>query len=97
MGETYGISYLTIAHKDSSSHKQEILSSKLCGCFYSQQTYPPSEILEWINDINGETAMSPKCGIGAVLTSQYPIEDKRFLLILYCQQTMRHLKGKKRV
>jgi len=79
MEETYDISFLKIAHKDSSSHKLEILSSKLCGCFYCKQTYPPSEICEWINDINGETAICPKCGIDAVLSSKYPIKDNRFL------------------
>jgi hypothetical protein len=79
MKETYGIGFLKIAHRGSSSHRQEILSSNLCGCFYCRQTYPPSEILEWINDINGETAICPKCGIDAVLSSKYPIEDNRFL------------------
>lgn len=79
MKETYDISFLKIAHKDSSSHKLEILSSKLCGCFYCKQTYPPSEICEWINDINGKTAICPKCGIDAVLSSKYPIKDNKFL------------------
>lgn len=79
MEETYSIDFLKIAHKGSSSHKQEILSSKLCGCFYCKQTYQPSEISEWFNDINGETAICPKCGIDAVLSSEYPIEDNRFL------------------
>ncbi|MEH6306221.1 hypothetical protein RYH73_11245 [Olivibacter sp. CPCC 100613] len=79
MEEIYSIDFLKIAHKGSSSHKQEILSSKLCGCFYCKQVYQPSEIFEWINDINGETAICPKCGIDAVLSSEYPIEDNRFL------------------
>jgi hypothetical protein len=79
MGETYGISFLTIAHKDSSSHKQEILSSKLCGCFYCKQTSPQTESSEWISDINGETAVCPKRGIDAVFSSKYPIEENKSL------------------
>ncbi|SEK78469.1 hypothetical protein SAMN05661044_01139 [Olivibacter domesticus] len=79
MEESYDINFLKISHKGSSSHKSEILGSKLCGCFYCQQRYLPSEINEWINDINGETAICPKCGIDAVLSSEYPIEDNKFL------------------
>lgn len=77
----YSREFLEHAHVDCSSHKNEILSSRLCGCFYCEQTFLPSEIEEWIeeNIANGETAICPKCGIDSVLSSKYPVDDKDFL------------------
>ena len=77
----YSLDFLKQAHRDCSSHKDEILSNKLCGCFYCEQTFFPSEIVEWFeeNISKGETAICPKCGIDSVLSSKYPIEDKQFL------------------
>lgn len=75
----YSNDFLELAHKSSSSHKTEILTSDLCGCFYCEQTYSPQEIEEWIDEKNGETAICPKCGIDSVLSSKFPITDKVFL------------------
>lgn len=61
------------AHSHCAQHRDEILSSKLCGCFYCLKTFQPSAIKEWI--VNGTCAMCPKCGIDAVLgdKSGYPM------------------------
>lgn len=75
----YGNDYLELAHKASSSHKPEILTTDLCGCFHCEQTFLPSEIEEWIEEKIGETAICPKCGIDSVLSSRYPITEKLFL------------------
>jgi len=77
----YSIEYLEQAHKSCSCHKEEILISNLCGCFYCLQTFLPSEIVEWFeeNIEFGETAVCPKCGIDSVLSSEFPITDKYFL------------------
>jgi len=69
------------AHSHCALHRDEIERSSLCGCFYCQETYPPSAITEWIQDRNvirgvtGETALCPRCGIDAVIGSEsgYPI------------------------
>jgi hypothetical protein len=55
--------------------------SRLCGCFYCEQRFLPTEIVEWIekNIAIGETAICPKCGNDSVLGSKYPIDDKQFL------------------
>ena len=57
------------------------MSSKLCGCFYCERNFKPTEIEEWIdkNIQTGETAICPKCGIDSVLSSKFPIGDKLFL------------------
>ncbi len=63
---------LNRVHKHSSNHRNEILSSEVCGCFYCLSIYSPSEIEEWIdNDENrvGKTALCPKCGIDSVIAS----------------------------
>lgn len=76
----YTLDFLKTAHIKSSSHKDEILSGSLCGCFYCQQTYMPYKIVEWIVEPDGgETAICPKCGIDSVLSSELPISDKAFL------------------
>lgn len=77
----YSSQFLEHAHKSCSLHKAEILTGNICGCFYCEQTFEPIEIEEWIeeNFANGETAICPKCGIDAVLSSKFPITDKQFL------------------
>jgi hypothetical protein len=74
---------LHAAHSHAVLHRREIESSNICGCFYCRATYQPSEIVEWIEDLNvvhnttGETALCPKCGIDSVIgsASGYPIND----------------------
>lgn len=77
----YTTDFLRQAHKSSSCHKQEIIESDLCGCFYCLETYKPSNIVEWIkeNDNRGESAICPKCGIDSVLSSKFPVKDQEFL------------------
>lgn len=76
----YNTKFLIKAHNRSSSHKSEILSVKLCGCFHCEQIFKPTEIIDWIDEPNGgETAICPKCGIDSVLSSELPIEDQLFL------------------
>ena len=71
------------AHKHH-HYRDEILNSKLCGCFYCLETFRPDEIIEWhLEDENGigQTALCPKCGIDSVIgsVSGSPIEHS-FLL-----------------
>ena len=67
-----------LAHKNCYDHKEEILKSKKCGCFYCLAIFKPNEIEEWIDQ--GKSALCPKCGIDSVIggESGYPI-TKRFL------------------
>ena len=52
-------------HQHATRNRQEIESSKICGCFYCLQTFPPITIEDWCGE--GETAICPKCGIDSVL------------------------------
>ena len=36
-----------------------------CGCFCCLQTFPATEVIDWIDD--GDTPLCPHCGIAAVL------------------------------
>ena len=60
------------AHRHSSVHRDEILASDVCGCFYCRQTFPPSEIEEWVDERDGvgRTALCPRCGIDSVIGSR---------------------------
>jgi hypothetical protein len=62
-----------LAHKHCINHRSELEQSTLCGCFYCLSTFPPSEIVEWIDD--DQTALCPKCPVDSVIgsASGYPI------------------------
>ncbi|HAH50431.1 MAG TPA: cytoplasmic protein [Balneola sp.] len=74
------------AHIYSSHHREKLLQSNLCGCFYCLATYSPNEIEDWVDERkdsveienSGQTALCPKCGIDSVIgdKSGYPIEKK---------------------
>jgi hypothetical protein len=68
------------AHKHSIHHREEVLTSDVCGCFYCLAVFRPSEINEWVDTVDGvgRTALCPKCGIDSVIGSNsgYPIKPK---------------------
>ena len=65
------------AHRHSIRHREKVLASERCGCFYCCAIFQASEIEEWIDEWEGigQTAMCPRCGIDSVLGSEcgYPI------------------------
>ena len=65
------------AHAHSIRHRPEVEASRLAGCFYCRAIYPPAEITEWVDDVTGETAICPRCGIDSVIgdASGYPVTD----------------------
>ncbi len=72
---------LKAAHKRSSLHRDEILASKVCGCFYCKRVFASTEIIDWYDpkdDPNGETAACPHCGIDSVIgdASGYDLTPK---------------------
>lgn len=68
------------AHKYSIKNNKQILSSKICGCFYCLKTFSPDLIKNWI-DYNGEeqTALCPYCNIDSVIGSSNAPITKEFL------------------
>jgi hypothetical protein len=63
----------TRAHKHCRLHRAEIEASEICGCFYCFATYPPTEIIEWVDE--SQTAICPKCPVDSVIgsASGFPI------------------------
>jgi len=62
--------WLRTAHKRSIRHRAEIEASTVCGCFYCQETFDPSEIEDWTdtrNPVSEQTALCPRCGIDSVI------------------------------
>lgn len=58
------------AHKHSSMHREEILKSNTCGCFYCLNKYSPTILTEknWHEEYDGTwTVICPKCGIDSVI------------------------------
>jgi hypothetical protein len=68
------------AHRHCIRHREEILASERCGCFYCGAIFPPSEIYRWVDGWEGigQTALCPQCGIDSVIGSEsgYPIESE---------------------
>lgn len=62
-----------VAHRFSRMHREQVLSSDACGCFYCLKTFRPAEIEEWVDEAPGtdvgQTALCPRCGIDSVLGS----------------------------
>jgi hypothetical protein len=76
---TRGEGEIADAHKHCANHRDEIEASIVAGCFYCRQSFPPSEIEDWVDD--DQCAMCPKCGIDSVIgsASGYPVADPDFL------------------
>lgn len=62
---------LEMAHRHSFFHRDEVLRSERCGCFYCQRTFTPAEVRHWVDEEDGVgmTALCPHCGIDAVIGS----------------------------
>jgi hypothetical protein len=67
-----------LAHKHCIDNRAEVEASVLCGCFYCVSIYPPSEIVDWIDDQEALTADCPRCGLDAVIgsASGFPITSE---------------------
>ena len=66
-------------HKYSSRHRDRVIASSRCGCFYCLEMFAPTEISDWVDGpdpddsmIDGTTALCPRCGIDAVLPDGIP-------------------------
>ena len=76
------VEQLKAAHKHSSNHRDELLASDMCGCFYCLEIYNPNQIEDWVDD--GQCALCAKCGIDSVIGSKssFPI-SKEFLKAMH--------------
>lgn len=66
-----GAAERTLVHNLSSSHRDAVLKSDRCGCFYCGSFFPASEVEEWTIEpgFGAVTALCPRCEIDAVLPS----------------------------
>ena len=73
--------WLHVAHSKSIHHRNDIIASNVCGCFYCKQTFKPETIKEWTDEdepVERQTALCPNCGIDSVIgdRSGFEITDK---------------------
>jgi hypothetical protein len=71
--------HIRAAHDHASNHRDEILASNACGCFYCLRIFGPSEITTWAGgyiDEDGRDnsgvepfALCPSCRIDSVIGS----------------------------
>lgn len=57
------------AHDKCSANRLDIEASEQCGCFYCLSRFKPAEVVHWVPDAEGDTAVCPHCGIDSVLGS----------------------------
>lgn len=71
---------LFYAHKYCTANKKSLEKEEKCGCFYCMEIFSPTEIEEWIEDKEGDTAICPYCNIDSVIgeSVSYPL-TKEFL------------------
>ena len=68
--EKYNEEFLNEVSSHSMRNREEIMKSKLCGCYYCETTFAPDEIEYWIDDDEndiGQTARCPNCSIDSVI------------------------------
>ena len=71
------------AHKRSIRHRDEVLNSSKCGCFYCLAIFPPNSIKDWCDDQwheDGATALCPHCGIESVIGDKSGFEISEHFL-----------------
>lgn len=76
---------ISTAHKFSSIHRESILKSKTCGCFYCLEIFSPNKIEEWCDEDEqgvGQTALCPKCGVDSLIGDIDVNFDKVFLNVM---------------
>jgi hypothetical protein len=56
---------LIAAKVHASRHRDEVLASARCACFFCFRAFTPGEIKAWTDD--NATALCPGCGVDAVL------------------------------
>jgi len=70
-------SFVVHAHRHSSHHREQLLASELCGCFFCLKVFSPSLITAWTDGSRstGVTALCPFCGIDSIIGSKsgYPV------------------------
>jgi hypothetical protein len=78
---------LEAAHRHCASHRDEVLTSNTCGCFYCLAVFSPTEISDWVDEDGsgvGRTALCPRCGIDAVIGSNAGLNiDHEFLKTMH--------------
>ncbi len=71
--------YFDNVYKHSYKNKEEILNSKVCGCFYCGSIFSATEISDWVMD-NPPTAQCPHCCIDSVIGDASGIDVTEKLL-----------------
>ena len=67
--------------KHSWLNSKEISRSKMCGCYYCEEIFPASSVVEWQDYIDGKaTAQCPCCGIDSVIGDAIKVRITKKLL-----------------
>ena len=59
----------SLLRRHTRANRAELEESEVCGCIHCERVYSPIDILRWVEDRDGETAVCPHCGTDAVVGS----------------------------
>ncbi len=87
-------SQIVAAHQHCTANRSELLASDICACLYCFETFPPSQIESWVEEMGDGlerlpqgkwTAVCPHCPVDAVIgsASGYPVTDSSFLRAMH--------------
>jgi hypothetical protein len=79
--------YYGIAGKASYENWDSVMRSDICGCYYCQSIFPPSEISpeDYTLDMHGKTVLCPHCMVDAVLGDASGIPINPEILAELCE------------
>ena len=79
---------LQAIHAESRGNQKAVTQSDYCGCFACKETFPGSEVTEFVDENSKpeRTAVCPRCGIDAVLPGSESHTITPELLSAMCQE-----------
>ena len=94
MMTSFSQTMIVAAHDHCTGNRSELMKSDVCACLYCLQTFPPTEIEDWVEELSEDTkdvpadkwtAMCPRCPVDAVIgsASGYPVTDRAFLQAMH--------------
>lgn len=72
-----------LAHRYCAANEAYVHESDKCGCFFCLKTFRARDVVNWLDDSDGKTAVCPYCGVDSVLPDSKVELSKDFLEKMY--------------
>ena len=72
-----------LAHRYCAANEAYVHESDKCGCFFCLKTFGARDVVNWLDDSDGKTAVCPYCGVDSVLPDSKADISEEFLEKMY--------------